>query len=126
MKRLIFSGLLGLAACASPQEQCASRASADYNGLQAAIATAEANIARGFALEQEVRADSRLTFCTGTRFGTRVSTGLSACRETRLREVARPVPLDVEAEKKKLASMQALLPVAREKRDRALAACYAG
>ncbi|WP_112322573.1 hypothetical protein [Oceanibium sediminis] len=114
-----------LLACATPQERCLDSARANVTGLQTAIAIAEANIARGFALDRQVVPQSRLTFCTGTGFGERVRVGLNTCRETRYRTVSTPVPLDIEAEQRKLESMRERLPTAIAERDRAVAACLA-
>lgn len=42
-----------LSACATPREQCISRANADYRNVETAIATAQGNIARGYALHTQ-------------------------------------------------------------------------
>ena len=117
-------GLAILAGCSSPQEACVARADQQYEGLEAAIAVAQANISRGFALEREVVARQGFVFCSGTGFGGTVRLGLSTCSGTRLQTIQTPVPLDIEAEERKLASMQARRPVARERRDIAAAACF--
>lgn len=122
---LLLLPALALAACTSPRQACVERAEQDYAGLQAAIRVAEDNIARGYALDREVVAYRGVTFCSGTGFERHhVGLGLSTCSEPRLRTVARPVPLDIEAEERKLASMRARLAGARELRDRRVAECY--
>ncbi|NNU80684.1 hypothetical protein HMH01_09575 [Halovulum dunhuangense] len=126
MRRFWILCCLGLAACASPLEQCVSQAQRDHDGLLAAIAIAEANIARGYGVDREVVPYQRPVLCTGVGLGTgRVGVGLTGCSETRFRTVETPVPLDIEAEQRKLASMRARLPVARARRDAAISACYA-
>jgi len=115
---------LVLCACASPQEVCVSRANQNIAGLDAAIAVAEANISRGFALEQEVVARNGFVFCSGAGFGGSVRIGLRTCSGSRYKTIQTPVPLDIEAEERKLASMQARREVVRERTDSQIAACY--
>lgn len=126
MRRIFPLFFLALAACTSPLQQCVEQAEADYRGLLTAIAIAERNIERGYAVDRQIVPYRGIDFCAGTGFRRdRVGLGLTTCRDTRLRTVATPVPLDLEAEERKLASMQARLPGARELRDRRIAACYA-
>lgn len=116
--------LLVLAACTTPREACVENAEAEYRGLQTAIAITEANVARGYALDREQYAYRGATFCAGGTFGNNPYMGLSNCNSTRYRTVVRPVPIDIEEEERKLASMRARLPVARERRDAKIGACY--
>jgi Tfp pilus assembly protein PilP len=44
---------LVLSACATPQEQCISRVTADLRNTRAALVTAQENVARGYALHRE-------------------------------------------------------------------------
>ena len=48
----ILSGLLALAACATPQEQCIANASKNLRVVEGLIQTTRGNLARGFALEK--------------------------------------------------------------------------
>lgn len=115
---------LGLAACTTPREACVENAEAEYRGLETAIAIAEANIARGFAVDRDQVAYRGATFCAGGTFGNNPYLGLSNCNTTRYRTVVTPVPIDIEEEERKLASMRAKLPAARERRDVTIGSCY--
>ena len=115
---------LAIAACTTPREACVRNAEAEYRGLRTAIAIAEANVARGYALERDQYAYRGATFCTGGTFGGNPYLGLSNCNTTRYRTVTTPVPIDIEEEERKLASMRARLPAARERRDARIGACY--
>lgn len=127
MKKLVMLIALGaVASCTSAEETCVARASQNLRGLDAAIAVAEANISRGFAVENDVVAARGPVLCAGSVFGGRVRAGVRSCSDTQLRNVQRPVPLDIEAEERKLASMQARRSAVRERTDRAVAACYGG
>lgn len=117
-------GLALLAGCASPQDTCIAQASKDLRGLDAAIAVAEGNIARGYAVENDVVAARGPVLCVGSVFGGRVQAGVRQCSHAVLRNVERPQPLDIEAEERKLASMQARRASLRERTDSAIAACY--
>lgn len=124
-KRTFVFTIAILSACTSPRQQCVDAAEAEYAGLLIAIETARANIARGYALETEVRS-ARTNFCIGTTFGgDNLFGGLSTCREPRVRTVERPVPIDIAAEQRKLESMSARLPAARAKRDATVSSCNA-
>ena len=50
LKLLALTALLGLSACATPQQRCIATASAEARGLLAEIRETEATISRGFAL----------------------------------------------------------------------------
>lgn len=115
---------LGLAACTTPREACVRNAEAEYRGLLTAIAIAEQNIARGYAVERDQVAYRGASFCTGGTFGRNPYLGLSNCNTTRFRTVVTPVPIDIAEEERKLASMRARLPGARERRDATIGACY--
>ena len=121
---LVLPLCLGLVACTTPREACVENAEAEYRGLQTAIAIAESNIARGYAVERDQYAYRGATFCMGGTFGDNPYLGLSNCNSTRYRTVVTPVPIDIEEEERKLASMRARLPAARERRDAKIGACY--
>jgi hypothetical protein len=111
---------LTLAACATPQERCVLNATKELRTVDGLIAESEANLARGYAIEREYERRPRLTFCAG---GIRSNVGLSFCRDTDLYVRDRPVALDPEAERRKLALLRerkARLEVAS---SRAVAAC---
>ncbi|MEO1313610.1 MAG: hypothetical protein AAFV27_07005 [Pseudomonadota bacterium] len=124
MRYLLAFPLMALAACATPLEQCVDGAARQYANLQEAARIAEGNIARGYAIDRRVVPVNRVRFCTGTSFGNRVRGGLSTCSQTDYRTIETPVPIDLAAEQRKLASTRERLSVAREQRDQQIGACY--
>jgi hypothetical protein len=58
-----LAALALLAACGTPQEQCIARETRDLRVVERLIAEAEANIARGYALEERVFYSDRWTYC---------------------------------------------------------------
>lgn len=119
LKPAVFAALGLLAACATPEERCAGGALRELRTVNELIAESERNLSRGFALEQEVDVSPRLTFCTGVADNVAVS----FCTGDRLVRRERPVAIDPDAERRKLAALQerkrALETVVR----RRLAAC---
>lgn len=113
-----------LAACSSPLEQCVDSAARQFANLQEAARIAEGNIARGYAVERRVVPRSRVQFCAGTAFGDRFRGSLSTCNQVRYRTIETPVPIDLAAEERKLASTRGRLAIAREQRDQQISACY--
>lgn len=102
--RLVFSlgAAVFLTACSMsstpPGGSCATRASAELNALQAAIQSAETNIARGYSEERQVVEGS-----------TQVETV--------------QVPVNAAKEQQKLAGLQARLGPVQAQTDAALALC---
>ncbi len=101
---LSLSAALFIAACSTsstpPGGTCATRASAELTALQAAIQTAETNIARGYGLTPQVVAGG-----------------------TQIEEVR--VPINVGKERRNLADLKARLGAVQAQTDAALAACNA-
>lgn len=52
MRRLALFPLLLLTACGTPQEQCINRNTRDLRTIQALVNETQANIARGYAIEE--------------------------------------------------------------------------
>ena len=52
MRRLTLAPLLLLAACGTPQEQCINRNTRDLRTIQKLVDETQANIARGYAIEE--------------------------------------------------------------------------
>jgi hypothetical protein len=50
--RLLFAPLLILTACGTPQEQCINRNTRDLRTIQALVDETQANITRGYAIEE--------------------------------------------------------------------------
>lgn len=114
MRRLIaLIALSLLAACATPQQRCIAEATQDLRVVDRLIAETEATLARGYALEQE--RSSRLTWTTCTRRvprhapdGTRLPDEIVSymCMENVPVTVTRPRAVDLDAERKKLATLK--------------------
>ena len=123
--RFVVIGLVFLVGCTSPRDRCFAEADRDYLGLLEAIDVARTNIDRGFATRKEVVSGPDFRFCLGAgdRLVDNVFGGVRTCSSPRLRTVTRPVPIDVDAERRKLESMLALLPQARARADEAALAC---
>lgn len=130
MARLRISGLTiaamaaltVLGACATPQQRCVQNATRDLQTLRALIAETEANVSRGYAFRQEVR-PVRVGVSACTRSRGRVGVGF--CAGNDITTVRRPVAIDLDAERSKLASLRAKeLEVASRARP-AIEACAA-
>ena len=52
MRRLLLAPLLILTACGTPQEQCVNRNTRDLRTIQKLVDETQANIARGYAIEE--------------------------------------------------------------------------
>lgn len=52
MRRLLFAPLLILTACGTPQEQCINRNTRDLRVIQGLVDETQANITRGYAIEE--------------------------------------------------------------------------
>lgn len=100
MRNLFLFVPLALLACQSPQERCISNATKDLTVLNRLIQETEANIARGYAIEEKVVDDVRLVFCAGA------DGKVTTCFEDTVKTEKRPVSIDLEAEKQKLLSMR--------------------
>lgn len=100
MRRLLFLPFLALAACQSPQEACLAGASRQLSIVDGLIAQTRGNLSRGYAVEEEQVLRSRPTFCDDDDDDDR--RGRYFCEETEVRDVARPVAIDLRAEQAKL------------------------
>lgn len=95
--------LVLVTACATPQERCARRATSDLRTLTALIGETEANIARGFAYREELRSvNYGLTYCAAGYGGV----GVRLCADNQVQTVRRPVAIDLDAERQKLAGLR--------------------
>lgn len=123
MRHLILLGLLPLAACATPGERCERAATEDLRVIDQLIAETEANIARGYAITQEIESSPRLRVCYGRGWGGQVRTGVVFCNrnETIVRD--KPVAIDLKAEEAKLSSLRAKRPQTARRAAGQIAAC---
>lgn len=98
--------LLLLAACGTPQEQCIANATRDARVVNDLIAQTQANIARGYALETVVELKSDYVDCTPLPTEEDPTPKRDMCFKDVPTEVTRPVALDLNAERAKLASLR--------------------
>ena len=105
---LFLTGLVALTACGTPQQQCIGAVSRDMRVVDGLIAETEANIARGYAIEQTVQLRKQFVDC-GLPEPT--AENPTPRQEKCLRDVPyetqRPVAIDLTAEQAKLASLRA-------------------
>jgi len=107
MKRLAaLAACLVITACSTPQEQCISRASAEYRSLQSKIATAQGNIDRGYAIHRQTVPYTVPAVCTNKQ-GKKYP-----CPRTEYRTEETPVSIDIREERRKIAAFKARLPAA--------------
>ncbi|MGG7644882.1 hypothetical protein ACQ5SP_08775 [Rhodovulum sp. YNF3179] len=111
----LLSLLLVLAACATPLERCVTQATRELRTVEGLIAETEANIARGYAIEEERVPYSYFTWCARGDVDEDGS-GLVWCRQTDFRLREKPVAIDMQAERRKLADLE------EKRRDLAAAA----
>lgn len=121
-KYLALLVLLPLVACATPRQQCINDATRDLQVLDRLIIETRQNLERGFAVEQEVVPRVGFTYCFGNQ-GSNV--GLSFCSNNSTQVRNRPVAIDPEAERRKLAELEARRVEVAAQTQRALAACEA-
>ncbi|MDG1280721.1 MAG: hypothetical protein P8O10_05385 [Pseudorhodobacter sp.] len=104
----MMGGCLLLIACGTPQERCINTATRDLRILDRLIGETEANIARGFAIEEVTRTSSRWTICQPGHPATRDHPARRAewCFKDYRYTVERPKAINLTAEREKLAGMQ--------------------
>lgn len=113
MRRFSFSAavllLLSLAACGTPQERCEARVSAEYRNVIRLLAEVEANLARGYAWENQPVRSSGWRMCGGYYGGPAYygyGYGYGSCYGGGPEVVRTRVAIDPEAEQRKRNSLQ--------------------
>ncbi|MGH1466351.1 MAG: hypothetical protein ACRBBQ_13420 [Cognatishimia sp.] len=114
---LLF-GLLTLTACATPQEQCQRDAFKNVKALEQAVATAQANIDRGYGLRREPDTSFQYGFCNENGV-------LTTCLQNQTAVKTRPVAIDLAEERRKLKSAQTRLAQERTRATAQAAQCAA-
>jgi|UPI00056C8AC8 hypothetical protein len=113
-----------LSGCATPRDQCISNATQLYRNAETALATAQGNINRGYALHTERVPYTVMRTCYRNypyTYG-----GIPyACPSTQFRTQTTPVPIDVAEERTKLAQYQKLLPKLRQEAGAQVQQCKA-
>ncbi len=116
-------GLLALAACATPQEQCISNATRELRVLNSLVAETEANVRRGYAIETVQIVEVVRRTCEGENEDG--STFQFPCEETETRERRQPVAIDLNAEQAKLTSLLERQRLLQSQAESSVAACRA-
>ncbi|MEM6594887.1 MAG: hypothetical protein AAF672_08850 [Pseudomonadota bacterium] len=95
--------ICALGACATSEKLCIQDATKDLKIVQSLIATTEANLLRGYAVETEERRVVFTDFCLGSR---RSNVGVSFCNRSEPVTKRTPVAIDVAAERRKLRELK--------------------
>ena len=113
---IVLPAALALTACASPREACVSSVQRELRTIDRLIASTQANLSRGYGLEARQEIRTLPATCQGRNEDG--STFTFRCPETQTRTTRVPVAIDLEAERRTLASLQ-------ERRARQLSATNA-
>lgn len=123
----LFLGLfLGLAACGTPQERCILRETRDLRVVDRLIAETEANLKRGYALEEVTIYHDRWVRCYEPSSGEEgAAPRATLCLDEVEQIVTRPKAINLQDEAAKLAALkQKRTSLSAEARP-AIAACKA-
>jgi len=121
---LALAAILALSACATPKQQCTASATQELRSVESALATAQGNITRGYALHsQSVPYTVNHTCCR--RYPNTRTVIPYSCPSTYYRTQTTPVAIDVAEERKKAAQYREMLPQLREKASTRVAQCNA-
>lgn len=120
---LLMIPLIALTACATPRESCINDASRQVRILNSLIAETRGNLARGYAIAEEQQVRVLEKTCRGRNEDG--STFLYDCDETETFTTTRPVAIDLNAERAKLASLEQRLLQDQANANQAIAQCIA-
>ena len=112
-----------LAACATPREQCIDDVTRDTRVLAALINETRANLARGYALEEQQELRNVRRNCTGRNEDE--TTFTFSCDKTETFTTRVPVAIDLVAEQAKLESLEERFAVTQAASNQAIAQCIA-
>ncbi|SFD31608.1 hypothetical protein [Tropicimonas isoalkanivorans] len=101
---ILLLALPALAACATPREGCLRSATRDIAVVDRLILETQANLSRGYAIDEEPYITSNVNLCVGNGGYHRV--GWSYCNQPTTRYRQRPVTIDRAAEQRKLAELK--------------------
>ncbi|MFM7333432.1 MAG: hypothetical protein ACKO1H_03310 [Tabrizicola sp.] len=108
MKRLAILALGGLAACGTPQEQCINRNTRDLRTVDQLIAETQGNLGRGYAFETVTVYEDEWVYCPQAPVAEGQPTPPPRlCLDERPVTEKRPKAIDLNAEARKLDSLQA-------------------
>lgn len=113
MRGHIFFVLLMLAACGTPQERCIQRETRDLRTVEKLIAETEANLQRGYALEQVTVYRTEWRLCEARPLPAPPTAPTTAqpqpprmCLEDVPKTVTRPKVINLADEREKLAELK--------------------
>lgn len=107
MKRILVPALLILTACGTPQQNCISGATRDMRVVDRLIAETEANLQRGYAIEEQVISRTVWVRCQPQVQPGQPAAAPQMCLDDVDDVVSRPKAIDLNAEAAKLASLKA-------------------
>ena len=119
---LLILGLRGLAACATPQQQCVSNATRDLQVIDSLIVETTQNLQRGYAIREDVVTVPSVNWCFGN-YG--YNAGVSFCSNNSTRIQRTPVAINVAEEQAKLDGLQQQRGAVEARTRTQLAACQA-
>jgi hypothetical protein len=129
MRHILLPGLLILAACGTPQQQCINRETRDLRVVERLIAEAQGNLDRGFAYEDVTVFSTEYVDCTPQVI---VPEGQPVpeverrlCLEEVPQTVRRPVAIDLADEQRKLDGLVVKRRELTARAEGAIAACQA-
>lgn len=125
MKRILIPTLLVLAACGTPQQNCISGATRDMRVVDRLIAETEANLQRGYAIEERVISRTIWVRCQPHVRPGQPDPGPQMCLDDVDDVVRRPQAIDLNAEAAKLASLKAKRAAQAKAASPYIAACKA-
>ncbi|MEI4232659.1 hypothetical protein [Roseovarius sp. D22-M7] len=121
---LALAAALVLSACATPKQQCINDATQQLRSTENALATAQGNISRGYALHSQSVPYTVSHTCYRQYPHTNTVIPYS-CPSTHYRTQTTPVAIDVAEERRKAARYREILPGLREAAAARIAQCNA-
>lgn len=125
MKRILVSALLIVSACGTPQQNCISGATRDMRVVDRLIAETEANLQRGYAIEEQVISRTVWVRCQPHVPPGQPEAAPQMCLDDVDDVVSRPKAIDLNAEADKLASLKAKRAAQARAAAPAIKACKA-
>lgn len=110
------------AACTNLQAKCESTARQELETIDQRIAEVRANLDRGYAIDDRGPSVG-VNLCAGNRSS---NIGISLCTSPTIAGGEIPVPIDAEAEERRLRTLLSARNRAEQKLEADLAACQAG
>ncbi|WP_444452110.1 hypothetical protein ACTTAI_13775 [Rhodobacter capsulatus] len=128
MRKLIVFGVLALAACGTPQEQCINRETRDIRHLQRLLEEVQGNLDRGYAYEDYEVPMTRWEHCGSdviTRPDGTVIERPRMCLEDYTVTRTREVPIDPQSERRKRDGLREKIKSLTPAANAAIRACKA-